>query len=96
MMDERQPLRAHFSELKRRLVWSVLVLLVAIVVSMAFHRPILRFLLAPAENLNEFTAGQAIYTDLTEFWGAALKVSILAGIAVASPFFRSLPAERTA
>ena len=87
MADRGLPITAHLGELKSRLIRAVLFLVVATGVALAFHRVILRFLLAPADNLNTFTGGVPIYTELTEFWGTAVKVSVLAGLAASAPFF---------
>ena len=86
MNDPGQPFSYHFGELKRRMIHTVLFFFVSTGVALVFHRQILRWLLAPADDLNRFTDGQAIFTDLTEFWGAVAKVSILAGVAATTPF----------
>ena len=86
MNDRRTPFSTHFKELKRRLIRTVLFFFVATATALAFHRHILRWLLEPAEDLNQFTDGQAIFTDLTEFWGAVVKISVLTGIALTTPF----------
>lgn len=86
MNDPKTPFSSHFRELKRRLIHTILFFFVSTGIALAFHRQILRWLLAPAEDLNEFTDGQAIFTDLTEFWGAVVKVSVLVGIAATTPF----------
>ena len=87
MADRQMPVLAHFGELKRRMVHSVLFLVLTTGAAFAFHRQIMRFLLEPAENLNTFTGGVPIFTELTEFWGSVMKISILAGLAGAAPFF---------
>ncbi len=81
------PFLSHIGELKRRLIWSALFFLVSTGTALGFHRQILRFLLEPAEDLNAFTGGLPIFTDLTEFWGAAVKISVLTGAVVTIPFF---------
>lgn len=83
------PLLAHIGELKRRLIYSVLALAVTTAVAFTFHRQILDFLLAPAteHGLNPYTGGLPVFTDLTELWGSIIKISILAGLALAAPFF---------
>ncbi|MFW6195125.1 MAG: twin-arginine translocase subunit TatC, partial [Chloroflexota bacterium] len=84
--DDRHPLAAHFSELRSRAIRSVLFFILATAVALAFHRLLLQALLLPAEDLNAFTDGKPIFTELTEFWGAALKVSLLAGLGLSLPF----------
>ena len=87
MSSQREmPFLSHISELKRRLTWSALFFIVAVGTSLAFHRHIIRFLVEPAEDINAFTGGTLIFTDLTEFWGAAVKISVLTGALVTLPF----------
>ncbi len=81
------PFMSHLGELKRRLIASALFFLVVTGVSLGFHRQILKFLLAPADDLNAFTGGLPIFTDLTEFWGAVVKISVLTGALMTLPFF---------
>ena len=80
------PFLSHIHELKRRLTWSALFFIVTVGTSLAFHRHIIRFLVQPAEDINDFTDGTLIFTDLTEFWGAAVKISVLTGALVTLPF----------
>ncbi|MBM3958675.1 MAG: twin-arginine translocase subunit TatC [SAR202 cluster bacterium] len=87
--DRPMPLLSHLGELKRRLIYSVIVLVITTGIAFAFHRRILDFLLAPAteHGLNPYTGGLPVFTDLTELWGAIVKTSVLAGIGMATPFF---------
>ena len=87
MSDRRMSVLSHFGELKQRVIRSALVLLITTGVAFVFHRDIMRFLLEPAEDFNVFTGGVPIFTELTEFWGVVMKVSLLVGIATAGPFF---------
>jgi sec-independent protein translocase protein TatC len=84
--QKEMPFFSHISELKRRLIWSVLFFIATVGASLAFHRQIMRFLLEPATDLNEITGGKPIFTDLTEFWGAAVKISVLTGVLATLPF----------
>jgi len=84
--DPQQPFSYHFRELKRRVIRVVLFFVVTTAAAFVLHRQILRWLLEPAEDLNNFTGGQAIFTDLTEFWGTVARVSILVGLASTTPF----------
>ncbi|MBI4306275.1 MAG: twin-arginine translocase subunit TatC [Chloroflexi bacterium] len=89
MSDRPAPLLAHLGELKRRLILSVFALIFTTALAFAFHRRILQFLLAPASShgLNPYTGGLPVFTDLTELWGAIIKLAVLTGLALASPFF---------
>jgi len=86
MNDPKTPFSAHFRELKRRLIHTVLFFFTATGIALVFHRPILRWLLAPANDLNGSAEGLTIFTELTEFWGAVVKISVLTGIAITTPF----------
>ncbi len=52
MADPDIPIMAHLGELKKRLIRAALFLVVATGLALAFHRVILRFLLAPADRPN--------------------------------------------
>jgi len=84
--DPKTPFLAHFKELKRRLIHTALFFFTATGIALVFHRNILRWLLAPADDLNGSAEGLTIFTDLTEFWGAVVKISVLTGIAITTPF----------
>ena len=87
MPRAEMPFMSHIGELKRRLIWSAIFFVVSTGISLGFHRQILKFLLAPADDLSAITGGLPIFTDLTEFWGAAVKISVLTGAMVTLPFF---------
>ena len=86
MRDKELSLSNHLGELRHRLVWSLAVLGACIGLSFAFHQQLLEMLLQPAEGFAEIPTGKPIYTDLTEFLGAAMKVSLIGGVIVALPF----------
>ena len=76
----------HLGEVKSRLIRWVIVLIAMTALAFVFHERILEFLLAPAAALNPETDGKPIFTELTEFWGATAKVSVLTGFALSLPF----------
>ena len=86
MRDRQLPTGQHLSELRRRLTWSVVAVLVCTGVAFAFHQQVLEFLMRPAEGFAEIPNQKPIYTDLTEFIGIAMKVSLLAGLFLSFPF----------
>ena len=86
MNDRSVPIMDHIGEIKTRLIRSLLVALALTIAAFVFHERILEFLLAPAIELNPTTEGKPIFTELTEFWGAAAKVSVLTGFAASLPF----------
>ena len=85
MNDKRLPVGLHLVELRRRLTWSVAAVLVCTVVSFVFHQQILTLLMKPAQGFAEMPSGKPIYTDLTEFIGVAMKVSLLGGLVLSFP-----------
>ena len=87
MSDRSAPIMDHIGEVKSRLIRTMLVVLAMTIVAFVFHEKILEFLLAPAEALNPVTEGKPVFTELTEFWGATAKVSVLTGFAMSLPFF---------
>ena len=52
----------------------------------AFHKQILLLLMRPARGFEDVAAGKPIYTEMTEFIGIAMKVSLLAGLFLSLPF----------
>ena len=85
MRDEKIPLRQHLLELRKRLTWSAVSLLICTGTAFAFHEQILTLLMEPAQGFAGIPNEKPVYTDLTEFIGAAMKASLLVGI------FASLP-----
>ncbi|UYY78656.1 twin-arginine translocase subunit TatC [Sphingomonas sp. R1] len=80
--DTQAPLLDHLIELRRRLIWSIVSLLVAFGGSLYFARGILGFLVAPLK-----TAGQVKIIN-TEIFGGFLvevKVAFFAGLMIAFP-----------
>ena len=76
----------HLVELRKRIVWSVAAVLVGTAVAFVFHQQILEILMRPAQGFAGIPNGKPIYTDLTEFIGIAMKVSLLFGLFLAFPF----------
>ena len=86
MTDDSQSLGAHLDELRRRLTWAAIVVVICTVVAFIFHQQILRLLMEPASGFPGVPNQKPVYTDLTEFIGIAMKASLLAGIFVSLPF----------
>ena len=83
---ERQSLRVHLTELRRRLTWSAVVVFLATVLAFIFHQQILQILMAPAGNFTELPQNKPVYTELTEFIGIAMKASLFVGVFGSLPF----------
>ena len=79
-------IKEHLVALRKRVTWSVLAVIVSTGVAFAFHQQILSFLMEPAQGFADIPNQKPIYTELTEFIGAAFKASLDAGIAVSMPF----------
>ena len=86
MRGRELPIRQHIAELRTRVTWSVVAVLAGTAIAFAFHQQVLTFLMAPAQGFDEIPTKQPIYTELTEFLGTAMKVSLLAGLVLALPF----------
>ena len=86
MSDRQVAISEHIAELRRRLTWSAGAVLVCTALSFAFHQQILAFLMVPAEGFVGVPNQKPIYTDLTEFVGVAMKVSLLGGLLLSFPF----------
>ncbi len=81
-----QPLISHLIELKRRVIWSVVVFFIAACVCYGFSSEIYAFLTEP---LAQGVAGESrrlIYTSLTEAFSTYLKVAMFGGIILTVPF----------
>ena len=84
MINKKETLGLHLLELRRRLIGCLASVLVTTIIAFIFHNPILHFLMIPAQGAQS-PLGLPIYTDLTEFVGAAIRVSLTTGIVLAWP-----------
>jgi sec-independent protein translocase protein TatC len=81
----RQPLLAHLIELRRRLVYSLLAILVGFIVCYFFAPEIYAFLVRPLANAFEGEHRRLIYTGLTEAFITYIKLALWAGCFLAFP-----------
>ena len=82
----RKPLAEHLIELRRRLLWSFVVLAAATGLCFIYVEPIYGFLVAPlADAMGPESTNRLIYTGLTEAFFTYMKVAFFAG------FFFSFP-----
>ena len=70
----------HITELRQRLIRSVIALVIAVLISLIFARYIFDFLIAPAPDDISL-----IRTEMTEMLSTYMKVSLMGGIALAMP-----------
>ena len=86
----KMPLLEHLIELRRRLIYSVLAILVMFAPCWYFSKNIYNFLAQPLANaLGNDPTRHLIYTDLTEAFFTNLRVSIWAAFCLAFPIIAS-------
>ena len=76
----------HFSELRKRVVLILIIYLISTIVGFVLHREVLEVIVKPVEQINELTQGLPVFTNITEFWGVVMKVSLLTGLLISFPF----------
>ncbi len=82
MADTKQALIEHLNELRKTLMYCVIVLAVSFVLVFAlFCDPLMEILLAPIRKLGV----ELVYTTLTEVWVVKMKVSFIAGFVLSFP-----------
>lgn len=82
-LGERMPLVAHLSELRRRLIISVLALVAGAIVGFVLYNPILSILLRPYTEVTGKT--EFVFFDPLEAFATRLKVAAWSGAFLASP-----------
>ncbi len=78
------PLLDHLIELRKRLVWSAVVLIILFGISFYFAEPIFKFLAAPLQARD---SQPLVYTALTEAFFTYVKLSLFAAILLGFPIF---------
>ncbi len=78
-------LNSHFAELRKRIVFSLVIYFLATILGFIFHRNILSLMVEPVTEINQLTQGLPIYTNITEFWSVVMKVSLLSGLLISFP-----------
>lgn len=84
--DNGAPFQDHITELRRRVMYSAIAILITTVIAFIFHEQVLTLLMQPAQGFTNIPSGKPIYTDLTEFISTAMKASLLVGLFAAMPF----------
>ena len=82
------PLLDHLTELRSRLIKSVLALVIGFIICLFFVRPIFAFLVYPYEQAVAkvgTSTGDLIYTQVLEFFFVKLKLALFGGIVLAFP-----------
>jgi sec-independent protein translocase protein TatC len=86
----KAPLMEHLLELRRRLIWSLVAILIAFLVCFAFARPIYNLLLWPyrlAAGVD--TPIEMIYTAPQEFFFTEMKLALFGAVFLAFPVIAS-------
>lgn len=84
------PLLDHLIELRKRLLYSIVALLVTFAPCWYFAKPIYNYLAKPlADILAEQSGGHFIYTDLTEAFFTDLRVAFWAAFCLSFPIIAS-------
>ena len=86
MRDQQLSITEHLLELRRRLTWAAVAVVICTGAAFAFHQQILTLLMAPAAGFTDIPNEKPIYTDITEFLGIAAKVSLVVGLFASMPF----------
>jgi len=77
-------LKGHLVELRRRLIWSVVAVVITTAISFAFARRIFDFLESRAPGPEEGVT--IIFVEVTEMIGTYMKVCLYSGVVLALPF----------
>ncbi|MEO0883614.1 MAG: twin-arginine translocase subunit TatC [Pseudomonadota bacterium] len=87
--SSRAPLLEHLTELRSRLIVSIVAIVIAALGCFVFVVPIYNWLAAPFVEAGQLARGEAefdlIFTGLLEFFFAKLKIAIFAGLFLAFP-----------
>ena len=82
--ESKAPLLDHLIELRRRLLWSVAVLVVLFFAALSFATEIFGFLVQPLLAAGQ---GKVIFTDVFEAFFVDVKVALFTALMVGFPFF---------
>ncbi len=86
MHSEAKPIVSHLVELRARVLWVLVIMVLGTTVSFIFVDNIYSFLVQPlADAMNENDTNRLIYTGLTEAFFTYLKVSFFSGIFLTFP-----------
>ena len=93
MEATKAPLLEHLNELRARLIWCIVALVVAAGLSFAFALPIYNWLIQPFADASEAagkeTQMQLIFTGPLEFFFVKIKLALFAGLFLACLLYTS-------
>ncbi len=84
--DREMTIWEHLEEFRRRVIYSLIALVLATGLSGVFYKQILLFLMRPVHGFANVPAGKPVFTELTEMVGLMVKVSLVSGLILALPF----------
>ena len=82
--DKKMPLLDHLIELRKRLLWSAIVLIILFGICFYFSQPIFKFLAAPLQSRDPTPL---VYTALTEAFFTYIKLSLFVAFILGFPVF---------
>ena len=83
--DGRMSFLEHLDELRKRIVYSLVALVLGACVTVAFIGRIFEFIMRPLQQMLP-VGGALIYTEPTEAFLLYVKIALLAGLLVSAPF----------
>jgi len=83
--DEKAPFTEHLEELRKRLIYCIIAVVVGFILTYAFKKQLFDILMGPLTPLLEESGGHMQTLSLPEAFFTYLKVSLLAGIMIAAP-----------
>ncbi len=78
--EKKVTVLGHLTELRKRLIRSIIVIVVASIVCFIFYKQIFDILIAPAQGIN------LVFIEMTEMLGTIMRVCLFSGIIIAMPY----------
>ncbi len=78
--ERKLTLLGHFQELRKRLIRSVIVVVITTIISFIFWEWLLYILILPAQGIN------LVFIEMTEMIGTIMRVCLASGIIIAMPY----------
>jgi sec-independent protein translocase protein TatC len=78
--EQRLSVLGHLAELRKRLIKSVVAVVITSVISFVFYEQIFNILISPAADIN------LIFIEMTEMLGTIMRVCLVSGLILAMPY----------
>ena len=82
-VDQRMSFLDHLGELRKRIVWSVVAILVGLLIALSFAERLMKFVRRPFEAA--IPGAKLVFLTPTEAFWVYMKVALIAGIVLALP-----------